>query len=94
MITAGIDIGSITAKCALLSDGKIVGTRVIFTGYNSENAGRMVFLELLAEKGIDEASVSRVISTGYGRANVGFADKAVTEITCHGAGAHFLNPAV
>ena len=94
MITAGIDIGSITAKAALLSDGRILGTRVIFTGYNSQNAGRTVFEELLMETGIEETSVDRIVSTGYGRNNVDFADTAVTEITCHGVGAHYLNPAV
>ncbi|MBU2234976.1 MAG: hypothetical protein KKE49_04955, partial [Proteobacteria bacterium] len=38
--TAGIDIGSITAKAAILRDGAFLGTKVIFTGYNAEGAGR------------------------------------------------------
>ncbi len=50
--TAGIDIGSITAKAAVLRDGRLLGTRVIFTGYNSEAAGRRVFEELLGELGL------------------------------------------
>jgi len=32
MRTAGIDIGSITAKAAIVEDGKLLGTKVIFTG--------------------------------------------------------------
>jgi predicted CoA-substrate-specific enzyme activase len=32
------------------------------------------------------------VSTGYGRNSVKFMDKAMTEIICHGAGAHYLNP--
>ena len=32
------------------------------------------------------------MATGYGRNNVEFAQKAVTEITCHAAGAHFQDP--
>jgi predicted CoA-substrate-specific enzyme activase len=94
MITAGIDIGSITAKAAIIEDGKIQGTKVAFTGYNAEKAGRTVYEELLAEVGIDPSSVDRVVSTGYGRNSVGFADKAITEIICHGTGAHFLNSRV
>ena len=31
-LTAGIDIGSITAKAAILRDGAFLGTKVIFTG--------------------------------------------------------------
>jgi (R)-2-hydroxyacyl-CoA dehydratese activating ATPase len=92
MITFGIDIGSITAKGALLVDNKILGTRVIFTGYNSEKAGKKVFYELLEEHGIKEAAVHKIVSTGYGRESVGFSDKSITEITCHGAGAIFQEP--
>ena len=39
-LAAGIDIGSITAKAAILRDGAFLGTKVIFTGYNAEGAGR------------------------------------------------------
>ncbi len=94
MITSGIDIGSITAKCAILNGKKILGTRVIFTGYSAENAGVRVFEELLAELGMEAAQVEKTVSTGYGRNSVKFSNKAVTEITCHAAGAHFLNPKV
>ncbi len=94
MITVGIDIGSITAKGAIYVDGSIKSTKVIFTGYNSEAAGEAVFNELLSEAGITRAEVNKIVSTGYGRNNVKLADKTITEITCHGAGAHFLQPTV
>jgi len=94
MITAGIDIGSISTKATVLSDGKLLGTRLIFTGYNAEAAGRAVFEELLKELGLERSAIRRVISTGYGRNSVKFVDKAVTEITCHRAGAHYLDPLV
>jgi len=90
MMTAGIDIGSITAKAAIMEDGEILGSRVIFTGYNVELAARKVYEELLAELGIPGTAVARVVATGYGRNGVPFAYKAMTEIICHGAGAHFL----
>jgi predicted CoA-substrate-specific enzyme activase len=94
MITAGIDIGSISTKAAVLSEGKLLGTRVIFTGYNAEVAGRNVFEDLLRELVLERSAIRKVISTGYGRNSVRFVDKAVTEITCHGAGAHYLDPRV
>jgi predicted CoA-substrate-specific enzyme activase len=94
MITAGVDIGSITAKAAVIIDGEVKGTRVDFTGYNAEQAGRRVLDELIKELGMDAQSIARVVSTGYGRNSVKFADKAITEIICHGTGAHFLNPQV
>ncbi|MFP4454041.1 MAG: BadF/BadG/BcrA/BcrD ATPase family protein, partial [Desulfobacterales bacterium] len=94
MITAGIDIGSITAKAALIITGQLAGTCLKFTGYNVGKAARAVLDELLEETGIRREDVGFVISTGYGRNGVDFADRSVTEITCHGAGAHFIDPEI
>jgi len=92
MLTIGMDIGSITTKAAVVKDNRILGTRVIFTGYNAESAGNRVLEEVLAELGIGRSEVDRIVATGYGRNSVRFADSAITEITCHAAGAHYLNP--
>ena len=92
MITVGVDVGSITAKAAVIIDDGIAATKVILTGYNAKNAGEQVFEGVLANAGIESSQVDRIIATGYGRNSVSFADKAITEITCHAAGAHYLNP--
>ncbi|MFO7753042.1 MAG: acyl-CoA dehydratase activase [Desulfobacteraceae bacterium] len=94
MITAGIDIGSTTAKGALLQDGKIESVKVLPTGYDPGAAARKVFDLLLEEVGIRPGDVPGIISTGYGRKNVDFAVRSVTEISCHAAGACFMNPGV
>ncbi len=94
MIFAGIDIGSITAKAAIIKNNQLVETHVIFTGYNTITAAKKVFEELLDKTNISKKDVKAVISTGYGRNSVDFADKALTEIICHGAGAHFLKPEI
>jgi len=39
-------------------------------------------------------NIKRIIGTGYGRIALPFIDKAVTEITCHGKGAHFIDPSI
>lgn len=94
MLTVGIDVGSISAKAAVIQDGELLGGKVILTGYNARNAGKNVYDKLLADHNIDPAMVDRVVATGYGRKSVEFADKAITEITCHAAGAHFQDPSV
>ena len=94
MLTAGIDIGSISAKAALVEDGKLLGTTVMLTGYNARNAGKAVLDALLEQTGTSADAIARIVATGYGRNSVDVADKAVTEITCHAAGAHFQDPAV
>jgi len=40
--------------------------------------------------GVGEEGVAAVVGTGYGRARVPFASRAVTEIMCHGRGAYAL----
>jgi (R)-2-hydroxyacyl-CoA dehydratese activating ATPase len=94
MITVGIDIGSITTKAALMKDGKLMTTKLMFTGYNAESAGIRIYDDLLSEAGIDKSEIGLVISTGYGRNSVKFSGKVITEITCHAAGAHFINPKI
>ena len=94
MLTVGIDVGSISAKAAVIENGNLLAGKVILTGYNAKNAGKHVFESLLEEQGIKPEAVDRIVATGYGRNSVDFADKAITEITCHAAGAHFQDPAV
>ncbi|RLB93244.1 MAG: 2-hydroxyglutaryl-CoA dehydratase [Deltaproteobacteria bacterium] len=93
-IYAGIDIGSITAKAALIKDNRLLATHVILTGYDPINAGIKVFEALLKKAKISKKDVPAIVSTGYGRASVSFADKALTEIICHGTGAYFINPEI
>lgn len=94
MITMGIDIGSITAKGAVMQDGRILATVVLFTGYNTQNAALSVRNDLLARAGIDAEAVDCLVATGYGRKSVTFADRTITEISCHGAGAWYLDRSV
>ena len=94
MLTVGIDVGSISAKAVAMKDGRLVGSKIILTGYNAKKAGVNVFEDLLAERYIQREAVDRVVATGYGRNSVDFADRTVTEITCHAAGARFQDTAV
>jgi len=94
MITVGIDVGSITTKAAIAIDGEVIADKMVFTGYNARQAGEKVFEKIIKDSGITRDSIDRIISTGYGRNNINFADKAVTEITCHAAGSHYLDPEV
>ncbi len=92
-VTLGIDIGSISTKAVALIDGRVVFDSVRLTGYNTKNASRSI-LKDLEDAGLDPSSIENVVATGYGRNSVAFADKTITEITCHAAGVHFLAPDV
>ena len=92
MIVAGIDVGSLTAKCALLKDRELVAYRVIKVSPNLEETAEKVFCETLEKAGIRREEVEKIVATGYGRNKVSFADKKVTEISCHAKGAIFFIP--
>lgn len=79
----GIDIGSTCAKAVVLdADGSILARRLLPTGWSSADTAKRL-KEQLAGYLPDAA----VVATGYGRGCVDFADRSVTEITCHGKGA-------
>lgn len=50
--------------------------------------------DVLKKAGLTRDDISLIVSTGYGRVSIPFADKTVTEISCHGKGAHLLFPDV
>lgn len=94
MIFAGIDVGSLTGKCVLLNEKEILAHKVIRVKRTPVETAEAVFNEVLSESKIDREEVKFVVSTGYGRDNIPFSNKSVTEITCHGTGAHFLIPSI
>lgn len=85
----GIDIGSTSTKTAVL-DEKMEPVLLFVqpTGWSSVDTAEAVRVRLWQE-GYDIAKCS-CIATGYGRVSVPFADKTVTEITCHSEGAIHL----
>jgi len=88
---AGIDIGSTMTKVVILGDG-IVASLIGPTGPEQRRLANKVMEEALAQAGISFGSISFIVSTGYGRINVPFADKQITEITCHAKGVVHLFP--
>ena len=71
---------------------RVVRTFLLPTGYNSVDAAARA-LDLLERAGYARGTFA-CVATGYGRVSVPYADKAVTEITCHGKGAaHLFGPA-
>lgn len=92
MYFCGIDIGSITAKCVILDEEKIIASVVDIRGYKSSDAATSILKKALSIAGIDKEELSYIISTGYGRASVREAQKQFTEISCHALGASYLVP--
>lgn len=95
MITAGIDIGSRTAKAVVIENNQIISWSLINTGSDSVDAANRAFEEAIAKCGrFSRRDVKYVVATGYGRVNAPFADCTITEITCHTKGASWFFPSV
>lgn len=85
----GIDIGSTSAKTVVLDENKNIIERILLpTGWSSKETSEII-LRKLNDLNFNVGN-STIVATGYGRVSVSFANKAVTEITCHGKGADYL----
>jgi len=91
-ITAGVDIGSTASKAVILVDGRPAGQVVGPSSTNPKRTAREIYERALAAAGTAAGDVRYIVGTGYGRTQVEFAHKNISEITCHGRGAHFLLP--
>ncbi len=88
---AGIDVGSTTTKVVIINEGGIVVSSYVQpSGTDLSKAATESLHAALEAAGVPELVMT--IATGYGRANAMEADRAVTEITCHGRGAYHRFP--
>lgn len=88
----GIDSGSTSTNVVIMDENKqILSYSVVRTGAKSKDSAKKAIVEALKKAKLKKDQISIIISTGYGRENIPFGDMSVTEITCHGKGAHFIN---
>ncbi|MEN6386125.1 MAG: acyl-CoA dehydratase activase [Phycisphaerales bacterium] len=94
MICAGIDAGSRAIKIALMSsdNSKIIATGITDQGVAQENLARTLFKNTLKKHCLSHREIGTIIATGYGRNAISFANKTITEITCHAAGVKYFAP--
>lgn len=92
MKVAGIDIGSHTSKALILENKEIKSWAIMITGPDSKETSETIIKKVLNEANLELGDIDFSVSTGYGRINVPFADKQITEISCHAKGANWLLP--
>lgn len=95
MYVMGIDSGSTSTNAVIMDqDRNIKAFAVVRTGAKSGQSAQKILEEVLEKAGLKREDISWIVSTGYGRVSIPFADENVTEISCHGRGAHYFNPNV
>jgi predicted CoA-substrate-specific enzyme activase len=90
-LVCGVDIGASATKLVLLNRAGDVVSRVVRpSGVDYRATARACLQEGLENAGVG-AHVTHTVSTGYGRRNVDFSGRSVTEIHCHGVGSFHLS---
>lgn len=91
MYFLGIDLGAVSTKMVLLDENyNNLADHITNTGTNSKLAIKESLDSCLARAGITLEQIKYSVATGYGRFNVPFASKQISEITCHAQGANHL----
>ena len=90
IVTAGIDVGSVSSQAVIVADGQIYAYGNMRTGSDSPNSARNALNFALEGTTMTEDDLQYCIGTGYGRVNVPMADRSITEIACHARGANFI----
>ncbi|OHB83601.1 MAG: hypothetical protein A2V98_16140 [Planctomycetes bacterium RBG_16_64_12] len=89
----GIDIGASAAKLVVVDENrKTIAKALRKSGVDYAEAAARCRDEALSAAGLAPGQVKASLATGYGRDNVPWVDGRMTEIACHGKGAHFHFP--
>jgi predicted CoA-substrate-specific enzyme activase len=88
---AGVDIGSTMTKVVIMNDS-VLASVIGPTGPEHRKLANRAMEEALKKAKLPFEAITYLVATGYGRINVPFADKQITEISCHARGVSHLFP--
>jgi benzoyl-CoA reductase subunit A len=80
----------VSSQALILVDGEIFAFSNLRTGSNSPDSANNAIKAALKDTGMEIKDLQYTVGTGYGRVNVPFANRAITEIACHARGANFM----
>ena len=90
VVTAGIDIGSVSTQAVIMVDGRLYAYASMRTGSNSPDSADRAMTWALDGTKLKTKDIQYVVGTGYGRVNVPMAQRTITEIACHALGANYI----
>ncbi|MHA1230708.1 MAG: acyl-CoA dehydratase activase [Candidatus Helarchaeota archaeon] len=102
LIVAGCDVGSLTGKMVILevddSDNtkiEIIASSIVPTrirpALTAQDALNAALKNCKSDKVKSIDDINYIIGTGYGRVKIPFANKNISEISCHGKGAFWAD---
>jgi len=90
IVAAGIDVGSVSSQAVIMVDSQLYAFSSMRTGSDSPESASKALAWALEGTDLSTEDLDCVVGTGYGRVNIPFADKAITEIACHARGGNFM----
>ncbi len=90
ILSVGVDVGSVSSQAVILVDGELFAFSNMRTGSNSPMSAQNAMDWALKDTGMTLDDIQYKVGTGYGRVNVPFADRTITEIACHARGGNFM----
>lgn len=94
VIAAGVDVGAVSSKTAILLDGEPYAFSQVKTRIPEESASGAINAAL-AKTGLKLENIHNIVATGRGRSQVPFASDTISEIASGAAGAvHIWGPSV
>jgi len=92
MICCGIDVGSLSGEAVLMEGERVLGYSIVRTSHESATTAWEALELVLRDTGVPREEIACTVATGYGRVIVPFAQRNVSEISCHARGANFVFP--
>jgi benzoyl-CoA reductase subunit A len=90
VITSGVDVGSVSSQAVILADGELYAYSNMRTGSDSPDSAMKAINWAMEDTGLTLKDLAYTVGTGYGRVNVPFSQRAITEIACHARGGNFM----
>ena len=94
MIIAGCDVGSLSGEAVIMEEDTIISHQIMRVRPRPEQTANDVMSKALAGLNLSLDDIDYCVSTGYGREKIPFANSSISEISCHGRGAHWVDPNV
>lgn len=85
----GVDVGSASSKAVILNGNKeIIKTSVVQLGTGTSGP-KQALDKLFSDTGLSIEDINVTVGTGYGRNSLAYADKQISEISCHAKGINY-----
>jgi predicted CoA-substrate-specific enzyme activase len=81
-------------KAVVTEETEVRASVTYYTGAEHRRQANKVMEEVLKQGRLAFDEISYIVATGYGRMNVPFADRQITELTCHARGLASMFPNV